>query len=367
MATATTATTKPKRVVALVTHPIQYQAPLFRHLAKDPALELVVVFLTDRGGAHDAGFGRNVTWDVSLTDGYQQRFVSPGPRSRPGDVWRLWALLRRTRADALWIHGWGHPLLVLALVAGRSLAPAVLVRGEARLAPGRLRALWHRWLLRRADAGLAIGRDNRAFLVARGVANERVFDVPYAVDGARFSVDRAMRDPDDGLIVLFVGKLQPHKRPLDLARAVRRLRASGVRIEAWFVGSGPLAMDLADEVCLGFRNQSELPAIYARADVLCLPSEHEPWGLVVNEAAHAGCALVLSDAVGAAADLVVEGETGRTFPAGDVAALTAVLGELARDRAATRRLGERARERVAAYDFESCRLGLQRALDVVLT
>ena len=77
--------------------------------------------------------------------------------------------------------------------------------------------------------------------------------------------------------------------------------------------------------------QAELPRYYDLADVLVLPSEWEPWGLVVNEAMSAGCAMMASDRVAAAADLVHPGENGATFRSGG----TPTRGEdLARDRRA---------------------------------
>ena len=61
---------------------------------------------------------------------------------------------------------------------------------------------------------------------------------------------------------------------------------------------------------LGFRNQTQLPACYALADVFVLPSRYEAWGLVVNEAMCSGLPIIASDKVGAARDLVREGVNG---------------------------------------------------------
>ena len=79
---------------------------------------------------------------------------------------------------------------------------------------------------------------------------------------------------------------------------------------------------------MGFVNQSELPAVYASADVLVLPSDgQETWGLVVNEAMACGVPAVVSDAVGCGPDLIEPGRTGATFPFGDIAALAAAIEE----------------------------------------
>src|SRR6202012_6191064 len=79
---------------------------------------------------------------------------------------------------------------------------------------------------------------------------------------------------------------------------------------------------------LGFRNQPALPAFFALADVFFLPSRHEPWGLIVNEAMASGCAVIVSDEVGAHADLVTDGVEGFVFPLGNVDALTSALAPI---------------------------------------
>ena len=92
------------------------------------------------------------------------------------------------------------------------------------------------------------------------------------------------------------------------------------------VGDGPdattlrefaAARSLCRVVFAGSRQPRDLPPIYAAADLFVLPSRHEPWGVVVNEAMAAGLPVVLTDRVGAAADLLVDGENGRLVPSGD--------------------------------------------------
>src|SRR5439155_25479306 len=104
---------------------------------------------------------------------------------------------------------------------------------------------------------------------------------------------------------------------------------------------------------LGFRNQSELPGFFALADVFVLPSRHEPWGLIVNEAMAAGCAVVVSSDVGAATDLVTDGLNGYTTPVGEVSALATALARVLCSPQRSRQMGEASRERIATWDFEA--------------
>ena len=114
---------------------------------------------------------------------------------------------------------------------------------------------------------------------------------------------------------------------------------------------------------IGFRNQSELPALYDLCDVFVLPSEHEPWGLVVNEAMNAGKPVIVSDRVGAGPDLVEDGVNGFVYPARDVAALADRLRRLIDSPEHRAAMGARALEKVARYGFAADREGLLAALD----
>jgi glycosyltransferase involved in cell wall biosynthesis len=141
-----------------------------------------------------------------------------------------------------------------------------------------------------------------------------------------------------------------------------------------FVGDGPLrggleaqagAMKGTDVRFLGFKNQSELPAFYDLCDVFVLPSVHEPWGLVVNEAMNAGKPMIVSDRVGAAPDLVQPGVNGWIFPHGNVTALADCLKQAA-DGADLQRMGQRSLEIISRWDFEADLKGLLEALRAVV-
>ena len=126
-----------------------------------------------------------------------------------------------------------------------------------------------------------------------------------------------------------------------------------------FVGDGPLRSALESEAgllgiaeklrFLGFVNQTGLPEIYTASDVFVLPSEHEPFGVVVNEAMLCQCPVIVSDRVGAGFDLVRDSETGFVFAMGDVTDLADTLRRAMSDRVRLRRMGEASRLRMAHW------------------
>ena len=136
-------------------------------------------------------------------------------------------------------------------------------------------------------------------------------------------------------------------------------------------GSGELEQELRafctehaldNVVFTGFVNQSELPALYAASDVFVLPSEHEPWGLAVNEAMCAGLPVVVSREVGCVADLVRDGVNGYTPAAGDIEGLARALRRLIEDEGLRRRQGQASLARILQWGYQQCLEGIRSAL-----
>lgn len=350
---------KPFRIAVLASHPIQYQAPLYRALAKNPEIDLTVLFCSDRGleTYRDEGFGQELKWDIPLLDGYRSEFlpnVSPMP-----NLSGFWGLinpavirrLRRGNFDAVWIHGWSRFTDWLAMLTAFASGIPVLLRGETNLLPSLPR--WKRILKRavlirlfkKISGFLAIGRYNTEFYEAYGVPKEKIFHAPYAVDNGFFlskakellpkkiELKKKLGIPEDLPVILFCGKLIPVKRPMDLLQAFAQV-SKDTKYALVFVGDGSLRNDLEVYVrehglqqvyFMGFQNQTVLPKCYAIADILVLPSEFEPWGLVVNEAMCFNLPMILSDKVGAAGDLLMEGSNGYTYPVGQLSELEKLL------------------------------------------
>jgi glycosyltransferase involved in cell wall biosynthesis len=270
------------------------------------------------------------------------------------------------------------------LGARRGGAPFVLwatIWAHPRTPAHALSWLPTRVLYRRADAVVTYGPHVSAYVAERRGRSDDVFvaaqsvsrEFRQPVSEEQRSAARERAGVEDGqALFLFVGRLEREKGVGTLLDAWRRADLDSGAVLA-FAGEGPLraAVDGAAARALGFVGQGELPALYAAADALVLPSIatatfREPWGLVVNEAMHQATPVLASDSVGAVAGgLVRDGRNGLVFPAGDPDALAVRLQTLARAPELRAELGRAAREDVAPYTPEAWVDGMRRALAAV--
>jgi glycosyltransferase involved in cell wall biosynthesis len=392
----------PVRLTAVLTHPIQYYAPWFRHIQEHaPGIALTVVYATrPTPEQQGVGFERAFEWDVPLTGGYRSitvRSAEPGDRVDSThftglDVPAIGDAIAGTNPDVVMIPGWHSLTLVRALVTCRRLGIPTLYRGDSHLLSGPAgwtRPLWSiktRLLLRQFNGYLSPGLRVDEYLEWYGVPDYRIFRAPHAVDNelfattaspylmpaARAEARRRWGIAPDAFVPLFAGKLVEAKHPVDLVRAAARL---GAGVSVLVAGSGPLEAEMRAEAvrqgvdlkAIGFVNQSELGQVYAVADCLVLPSGFaETWGLVVNEALATGRPVVVSDAVGCAPDLLSEGESGYKYPLGDIGGLAAALGNIRQRKAAGHDWGPACRSIVSGSSYDAMTSGLVRACRSVI-
>jgi glycosyltransferase involved in cell wall biosynthesis len=254
---------------------------------------------------------------------------------------------RRARVPfVLWASLWAHP---------RSAAHALSYLP--------LRAIY-----RGADAVATYGPHVSRYVETMRSSGD-VFVATQAVDQEHYG--RAVGDDEcaaarerlggGDFVLLFAGRLVREKGVDVLLEAWRRAGVDGTLA---FAGSGPIEVPNG----IGQVGRDDLPALYAAADALVLPSLQtatfkEPWGLVVNEAMHQGTPVITSDAVGAAAGgLVVDGRNGHIVPAGDADALATRIRALAANPRTRARLGAAARDDAAPYTFRSWQRGMSAAL-----
>ena len=380
------------RLAIVASHPIQYLVPLFRALSEVVDLHVFYAHRQSPEQQADSGFGVPFEWDSNLLDGYGHTFMAnrsrrPNTHSYGGcDSPEVEQRLAQGGFDTLLTMGWFLKSYVQAIRASKRLGMRVMVRGDSTLAERRgllLRAakrVAFPAALRQINAFPIVGRRSRLYLEHFGVSEERMFWSPHAVDNGWFAAtaqktkssrERTRADlgalPGES-IVLFVGKFLALKRPFDVVKALASLHARGANVRGIFVGDGELDAGLRNTArethapisFVGFKNQSELPAIYAAADVLVLPSDQETWGLVVNEAMACGTPAIVSDAVGCSDDLIDAGTTGFRYPVGDIESLAVAIESMlpiASSGGVKRALEDKMRE----YSLESAVAGIVAA------
>ena len=354
-----------RRVLFVDTHPIAYRGPLIAELATDRRLDVEALYFCDLSvrGHIDRDFGKPVTVDQSVLSGYRYTFQEAGWSNDRNGFFKFrlgsaFHVLTRSRPHRVVLSTLNSAVAWEYLVVSRLMNIPIWLRVETQdhAAPRRkplkafIRSTIYRAAYRLIHGAFYIGTRNKEHLLAHGVAQDRLVWTPYT------TVDRVamLADEDkqarrsnlrnrlgiaDDVVVGFFGKLIDKKDPRIVVEAMALARDRLPRQATFLiVGSGELrdeiqvAADAQGIRChfAGLVSQSEIVDYYLATDITVLPSKRagETWGLVVNEALQAGCAVVVSDAVGSSADLGSLERT-QTFPVGDAASLADALVRLA--------------------------------------
>lgn len=354
------------------THPIQYRSPLFRKVCGQDATARVYYF----GGAFDGnkwwfkerGAIPKQTWELPLTEGFPNETLPFSGMPILHRYRAIKSLLETQKPRAVLVFGYYLIENWILWFLCRQKGIAVVFLGETFQEDfTRLRTIVSRPLRRRFLAGLTkivtIGTRNYRYYRGLGINETVLVPGKYAVNNdfflmepsawlaARTRIRNELGIGPDDFVTLFVGRLFDRKRPKDLFHIHGAIKSP--RHHTVVVGNGPqenFMKELARETprfhLVGFKNQGETREFYCAADVLCVPSEFETWGLVVNEAFCAGVPAVVSEDCGVAGDLVTPGETGFIFAVGDTAAAARHITHLIEGTWDAKAMGQKAKARV---------------------
>lgn len=355
---------KPARVKIVVWHNLlwsPYKADVFSALARlapDCGHEVFVrqICTTDRSRAalSSIDLAQHAYPYELLFDRSQEEIFAP----------LLWArVLHRTlttRTDLTILSGYDRPeywLQALALaMLGRPRAVFCDSTGLDR-PPVWYKRLAKRLFFKLVPYVLCYGQRARAYVIEHGVRPERAFDrvqaasLPKDYDAAKIESLRCEQAaPPDAPVFLYVGRLSSEKALPNLLHAFARIVTDQPAARLRLVGQGPdgealrtLAASLAPAgtvLFCGSKAGRSLHDEYLAASALILPSRSEPWGLVINEALHFGCPVVVSDRCGCVPELVERSDCGFVYPFDDTGALAAAMikaAKLGLDPAATAR------------------------------
>jgi len=388
------------RVAVVNSHPIQYFAPLYEYVNSNGPMEVVALYCSDVGlrDSVDPGFKTSVKWDVDLLKGYHSIFLGKRARARtPGGFFSLICPeiimeIYRGKYDAIWLHGYGYAAYVLAALTAFILRIPILMRSETHLGlrRSRVRRLARDAILRfaylRVAAFLSVGTQNRAYYRYLGIPDKKIFRVPYSVDNNRFrqrsSVAKAdivklrfeYGIPADDVVVLFASKFMGRKNPMVVVQAAEMLVRQGLSFTLVLAGSGEQERELKEAVAaakltnvvfLGFINQSALPDVLGISDIFILPSEDEPWGLIVNEALCAGLPVIIGEQVGCAPDLVVDGENGFLVDPKNLSHVAEKMQHLIVHAQVRQRFSVESQRRISHFSYHDDLIGLRQALSFI--
>ena len=381
----------PYKLAYIVSHPIQYQAPLLKLISEQDDISLSVFFLCKPNTKKyvDPGFNQTITWDKPLLEGYQHEFIDSTLKSGEFDFTNpkvslasLRTALNSNKWDAVWIHGYAHFASLYTVYYCWKHDIPLMLRGDSTLLSSRkswIRTLLSRCLFKRCAALLCVGNDNRDYYLHYGANPESLFLMPYAVDNAFFrqAATSQLESSTDKRVILYASKFIQRKHPLMLIKAFHKL-APKIRntTELWFVGGGEQYQQMQDYVnehqleksiiFHGFKNQSELPDYFRACDVFILPSEKEPFGLIINEVMNQGKAIITTNEVGAARDLVNDGENGWVINAGSEEALHKALNDALKcSPEQLKSMGKASLEKISSWNYDADIAALRSALAAI--
>ncbi|SOD18610.1 glycosyltransferase family 4 protein [Pedobacter xixiisoli] len=370
-----------KKLAIIISHPIQYYVPIFRLLAKQ--CELKVFYTWGRSGIavkYDPDFGKTFEWDVPLLDGYNYELLEntakdPGSHHGKGIINpNILTRIEDFSPNVILVYGYIYQSHFKVMRYFKGKIP-IWFRGDSTLLDHQsafksiLKKIYLKWVYSFVDKAFYVGTNNKTYFKAYGLKESQLFFAPHAIDNERFAENRkeeaeALRSRlginKKDLLILFAGKLEQKKNPTLLLDAFIKLNQLKTKndqrsttndqatIHLLFVGNGILETELKQKASneqqltrekkgktknihfMDFQNQSQMPVIYQACNIFCLPSQGpaETWGLAINEAMAAGKAIIASNKVGCAIDLVKEDLNGKIFNTGDLTNLLQTLTDI---------------------------------------
>ena len=371
------------KLAIITTHPIQYYDPVFKLIAESGKVDLKVFYTWGEASnkKHDPGFGKVIEWDIPLLEGYPFEFIINTAKD-PG-THHFWGIknpneinqIDRFNPDILLIVGWGWYSHLKIIRYYKDKVP-IWFRGDSTLLDQKIyfKSLFRTFILKYVysyiDKAFFVGKANKAYFLKYGLKENQLIFAPHAIDNSRFGLNRSkeaieirqeLKLCETDILILFAGKLEIKKDPLLLLEAFVQIAKPNTNL--LFLGNGILEAELKSKVrdeniervyFKDFQNQQILPAYYQACNLFCLPSKGsgESWGLSVNEAMACGKAVLVSDKVGCAADLVKPGINGAIFEAHNRVSLIEKLLNLTDDPQKLIKYGRESKELIQNWSFK---------------
>jgi len=384
-----------KKLAIITSHPIQYNAPVFKLLAERKNIWIKVFYTWGEKvleNKYDPGFKRIVQWDIPLLEGYEYEMVEniskdPGSHHFNGIInSNLINKIETWNPDSILILGWSYQshLKSIRYFSGKRTlffwGDSNLLDGSGNFIKNIFRKIFLKWLYSKIDIAFYVGQATKKYYIKYGVKNDRLLFVPHAIENSRFSnaagIDfrKKLNIPTSNILFLFAGKFENKKNPLLLLEAFTKINSEN--IELLFVGNGPIEDELKNQVhdlsdiikrrihFMDFQNQSQMPDVYKACDVFVLPSKGpgETWGLAINEAMASSKPVLISDKCGAAEDLVQNGINGYTFESNNIQSMISKMELVITQKDQLEIMGKQSYAIIQDWSFEMICMAIENAV-----
>ena len=352
------------RVLMIYMEPAPYIIDLIRVMRRQHLeLQLRVLFISAN---------RSQPWDSRLTDGVSMLL----PEGKIAALKQILFEIRKGEFDWLHLAGWGHPLLMSALIIGAAFRRNISMESDSQLPIGQsrwkkwIKKLLYPWLFSLADALFPGGTRQKECFLHYSVTEKKIVVAQMTVDVAkiyRLSIDTKRHRHEirasiglsnSSIVYVFVGRLEIYKGINLLLDAFRSI--DDIDIQLLIVGDGSCRAMVKKAVALdsriyyvGRKDFSGVIESFAVSDVAVVPSSFEPWGLVVNEAMAAGLPVIASNRVGCVDDLVHHQRTGLIFSSNEVDILVSEMRKIASDELLRKRLACAGKELISKWRLEN--------------
>jgi glycosyltransferase involved in cell wall biosynthesis len=320
---------------------------------------------------------------AAFSQPWDYKFRGPAERALPSGTLKalrhISQILAKRRYSLIHLAGWGDPILLGTLLLGSWRRIPVTVETDTPIVHGlplwkRLtKALLYRLIFKLPAGFLPGGSRQAAYLRGYGVKEARIQIARMTVDVSKIisyseSMQRCSKSivlrrygiPENRVIILYLGRLEPHKGLFDLLEAFDRLRGEVESVSLLIAGEGSLVAWATQQASsersiyyVGRLSGERVWEAYSISDIFVLPSHFEPWGLVVNEAMASGLPVIATDRVGCVDDLIAQGWTGLVVPSESPQDLFVAMKKLATDADMRRRMGAEAKRVIADWTLEN--------------
>ena len=384
-----------KRLAIYSMHPIQYQVPIFREIAKNKNIETTILYGDKLGinGYYNEYFKSYIKWDIPLLDGYKYKFFKnytfrkiSGFFSRFNPGMALHILMNKY--DVLLIHGYQTFSSWILLFSARISGKKIIIRGEAipKNKKSNFKNFINRFLIKfflsQTDIVMYSCIGNKLYWKDLGIKESKLYFMPCAVDNNYFQSQIKKLSPNrknlrnkfnikpEDFVILFSARFTDRKRPFDLINAVNQIK--NVNCVILFVGDGPLKNLMLKKcneknirtIFTGFVNQSKLSNFYILADCVICISSYDASPKVLNEAMNFSLPVIVSNMVGTAYDLV-DDKNGFIVDVGNINQIANSINNILKNTKKRISMGNVSKQKILNFSLESNSKIINEAIELL--